>query len=226
MDGYKLASVAGMVTMAASVFVEYSVPCLVQVQSQPGQTQPGHTQPGQPRPGETPTRPGQPGQGDRPGLTRPGQPGQAPGIRGINEPRAEEKSLFQLREESAQRTLEELGRKLARIEEQLKDSQQQLINQLNQARLLDGDQKVDALAEVVQGLAQQHMEINGYLTDLREAVTGKVSSGRIQGIPEPEDDVKDDLDREIYQIEKDLQQPKDPKPDAPREPAGDPGMPR
>lgn len=215
MDGYKLASVAGMVTMAASVFVEYSMPCLVQVQTQPGQTQPG--QPG--------TRPNQPGSPSQPGITRPGQPTTTqPGIRGTMELRDEDKSLFELREESAQRTLEELGRKLARVEEQLKESQQQLVNQLNQARLLNGEQKVDALAEVVQGLATQHMQINDYLSDLRTAITGKVSTGRIQGIPEPGEELEDDLDDEIDKIERDLKDPTDPN--KPKDPGHQPGPPR
>ena len=74
MDGCKLASVAGMFTMATSVFVEYSVPILAQMQpgSQPGQTQPA-----------TPSRPAQPG-GDRPVITPP--------PRGMNDQRGDDKS--------------------------------------------------------------------------------------------------------------------------------------
>jgi hypothetical protein len=189
MDGCKLASVAGMITMATSVFVEYSVPILAQVQpgSQPGQRQP-----------------------DRPAMTPP--------VRGMNEQREDGKSFFALREESAQAKLDDLARQLAQMEERMKETSQQLVNQINSARLLSGEQKVNALTEVVQGLAQQHVQMNEHLTQMREAITGKVS-GRIQGIPEPRENPDDMID-----LEKELK--KDPlNPDKPKEPKQEPGQP-
>jgi hypothetical protein len=198
MDGYKLASVAGMITMATSVFVEYSVPMLAQVQpgSQPGATQPSHTQPH--------TQPGQP------------QPGaEKPTIRGIIEDREDAQPIFELRDESSEQKLQEIGRQLVRMEEQMKQSSQQLVNQINSARSLSGEQKVDALADVVQTMAQQHVHLGEYLAQMRETITGKVSPGRVQGIPEPVE--KDDL----IDLEKELK--KDPiKPESPKDPLDHP----
>jgi hypothetical protein len=189
MDGYKLASVAGIFTMAASVCVQNSITTMAQV-GQPGHTQPGQTQPG--RDWERPVQPGAAAQPkDRLGIST--------------------QSMFQLRDQSDENKLKDIARELARIETELENSNQRLVRQLGQVRLLDGDRKVDALAEVVQGMLQDHMQLHTYLNDLREAVTGRVgSAASVLPTIEPDDD-KDDMDDD----KKDPLEEPDDEPDSP-----------
>jgi hypothetical protein len=198
MDGYKLASVAGMITMAASVFVEHTAPCLVQV----GQTgQPGATG-GARENAQSPTQPEKKlgGAIDQPVHTFTGP-------------------LFVLRDQSQEKKLTEFGQELARLEAKMKESNERLLKQLAQVRLLDGEKKVDALSDVVMMIVQDHVELENYLTRMREAVTGRVS-GAIHAIPE--------LDaRDEFEHKKDMEDGEDkdddaPLPDIPKDPT-DPG---
>jgi len=177
MDGYKLASVAGMVTMGASVFVEYSLPTLAQV-GQP-QTQPGQAQP---------ERPGQP----RPGTAQPGRGADALIQGGAAQPETTPTlALFALRDPGTEQRLTELRTELERIEKQMRESNARLVRQLGQVRLLDGERKVDALVDVVQAMLEEHVEMEGYLTRVRESLTGRGTPGSAFGIGEPEVDDDD-----------------------------------
>jgi hypothetical protein len=190
MDGYKLASVAGILTMTASVCVQNSVTGLAQV-GQTGQTGQREWQPAT-QPGERPGAAALPGQ-ERAGIST--QP------------------MFQLRERSDENKLKDLARELARIETELENSNQRLIRQLSQVRLLDGDRKVDELAQVVQGMLQDHVQLHNYLNDLREVVTGRVGTAAVLPAIEPKDDEDEDDDGMVDP----LPEPED-EPDSPTYP--------
>jgi hypothetical protein len=171
MDGFKFASVAGMVTMGTSVFVEYSLPTLVQVGQ--GQPQPAQVQP------EFPAR-------AQPGATDPLNPAAAPQPEGTTTV-----ALFALRDAGMEQRLTELRAELERIERQMRESNARMMRQLAQVRLLDGDRKVDAVADVVQAMLEERVEMEGYLTRIRESLTGRGIPGSALGIGEPKDDEKE-----------------------------------
>ncbi|MEX2219744.1 MAG: hypothetical protein WD749_13405 [Phycisphaerales bacterium] len=202
MEAYKLASLAGSVTMAVFGGLQYSAPVLVQTQQQPRrpvQEQPGRSQ--QPPPqrpqnpeGQQPNRqnpnqqvpPVQNPNERNPRQQTPQQPVQNPqqpaedvngdGVIDANDARGPS-GFFSLQNEQMRGQFTQASQQLARLEQQLVENNQRLLRQLGQARLLSGERKADALAEVMQGVLQAETAQMQYLRALREAITGQINLG-------------------------------------------------
>lgn len=125
-------------------------------------TPPRPTTPGQTQPGQSPTTP-QPGQ--RPGMTQPG---------GQNT--VADERLFALEGAAAERQIQQLGQKLSQMEQQMMRNHQQLSQQLTQAQQLQGDQKVNAIAGVLEDIVNEHEQLHTYLVEIRTSLTGEVDS--------------------------------------------------
>jgi predicted nucleic acid-binding Zn-ribbon protein len=80
--------------------------------------------------------------------------------------------LFALQGQDMEAQLTQIATQLGRFEGQLGDSNQRLLTQLGQARQLTGERRVEALAQVMQGMLQEQQTLMQYLMDLRGSITG------------------------------------------------------
>jgi hypothetical protein len=170
-------------------------------QQQPGQ-QPGVARPGtiQPRtsptspatpaspaqpvnPNVDPNQPGNQGTPVQPGVQPGMQPGVQPGGDGQIDTVANalRPRLFALDNSTLNNQLVLTGQRLANFEAQLQQLHQQLLQQLGQARQLNGERKVDALAQVVQGMLQEQRTLLQYLAELRVSLTGELDDRGLDG---------------------------------------------
>jgi|GEM_PF-2070640 len=123
------------------------------------------TQPDQ-RPGQPTTQPGQPGQpGQRPTMT----PGQQRGTT-ANE------RLFALEGAGAERQIQQLAQRLNQIEQQMQRTNQQLSQQVSRLDTMQGEEKINAIGNVLEEIVNEHEQLHTYLTELRTALTGPTSS--------------------------------------------------
>ena len=126
MKGSTIASMAGITAMATAALL---IDQTAQVNAQPT------TQPRQP------STPGQPT------TTTPGQPTTRPGITTRDTIRQPGDSTTRYRTHATS---------IQMAYDRLRSSNERLEQQLTEAKRLDGEQKVDALAEVLDGVLQQH----------------------------------------------------------------------
>lgn len=113
------------------------------------------------QPGNRPTTP--PGQ-----TTRPMTP---PRMGGGNDER-----LFALEGAGAERQVQQLATRLSSIEKQMQQTNQQLSQKVNQFNTMQGEQKVDAIAQAVQQIVNEHEQLHTYLVEIRTALTGEAGS--------------------------------------------------
>jgi TolA-binding protein len=113
----------------------------------------------QTQPGQRPTTP--------PGQTRPTTPRLGGGS---------DERLFALEGAGAERKVEQLATRLSAIERQMEQTNQQLSQKVNQFNTLQGEQKVDAIAQCVQQIVNEHEQLHTYLVEIRTALTGEAGS--------------------------------------------------
>jgi hypothetical protein len=136
MKGSTIASMAGITAMATAALL---IDQTAQVNAQPTNTTPRQpsTTPGQP----STTTPGQPS------TTTPGQPTTRPGITNRDTMRQPGDSTTRYRTHATS---------IQTAYDRLTSMNERLEQQLTEAKRLSGEQKVDALAEVLDGVLQEH----------------------------------------------------------------------
>src|SRR5690606_19765713 len=101
----------------------------------------------------------------------PGQPGQRPTMTpGQQRGTTANERLFALEGAGAERQIQQLAQRLNQIEQQMQRTNQQLSQQVSRLDTMQGEEKINAIGNVLEEIVNEHEQLHTYLTELRTAL--------------------------------------------------------